>query len=311
MKVCGKKTRIFARICLAAFTLCFFSCAKKAYEAEMATQSTFTTGGGYAKSAAKSVATADYANARADNGFVMEEAVAEKEDSFCTPQERKLIYTGNIDLEVSSLDSAKASIEEWVKRYGGYVASSSQYSRGLNYSVKIPSKNFAAAMDDGASIGSVRTKNISSQDVSDRYYDLQTRLNTRKLMQERLNEYLKSAKNVKDMLEIETKLNDVTSEVEAMQGQMNRLSNQIDYSQIDIFAQLPYNQNESGFILPDTRTEFRRFVSNIIGFFASFLFVVLYIIIYGIPILLVFALLYYIAWGKIGLVRKLFHKIKK
>ena len=224
------------------------------------------------------------------------------------PADRKLIRTGNINIEVTSLADTQTATENWVKQYGGYISDSSEDGRSISFTAHIPSARFDEAMDSSAKIGKVTSKTVNSTDVTDQYYDLDTRLSTRRILLERLQTYLKQAKDMKDMLDIETKINDVTTEIENMQGQLNRLSKQIDYAQIDICAQLPVNQTEQGFVFPDTKSQFREFCGNILNFFSNFLFVLLYIIIYGVPIVLVLFLLYWLCFGKVGLLRKLFKK---
>ena len=192
-----------------------------------------------------------------------------------------------------------------------YIANSDEGTSSATFTVKVPSSRFEDAMGETSSFGKVTGKNINSKDVTERYYDLKSRLETKRVMQERLETYLKSAKDVKDMLEIESKLNDVTADIESMQGQINRLNSQIDFSEITINARLRPNYMEKGFTLPDVGRRFSDLASDIVYFFVGFLFVLLYIAIFGIPILLVIALIFWLGWGKVGLVRKLFHKLKK
>ncbi len=226
-------------------------------------------------------------------------------------ENRKLIRTGTIRFEVSSLAETKAAAEAWAKRFGGYVSDFSEDDRSLGMTVRIPSSAFDDAMSSSGTIGKIVSKSADSVDVTDRFYDLDSRLATRRVLLERLQSYLREAKNMKDMLDIETKINDVTAELEQMQGQFNRLSKQIDYSEIYIEANLPYNHAEDrGFIFPDLKSAFIEFCETVVGFFANFIFVILYIIIFGIPILCVAFLLYWICFGKIGVLRKLFEKIR-
>ncbi|MBP3708814.1 MAG: DUF4349 domain-containing protein [Treponema sp.] len=261
--------------------------------------------GSYAKN---SVATessrqmmADFADADFDDAAAAQ---------FDLPQERKLIRTGNIRFEVQSLAHAKSAIELWVKKYGGYISDTSESNRLLHVTAHIPSTQFLEAMSDASGIGKVVSKNINSIDVTDVFYDLNTRLATRRILLERLQSYLREAKNVEDMLAIESKINDVTTEIERMQGQFNRLSQQIDYSEIFLEANLPYNHEESGFIFPDMKSSFIAFSENVLSFFSNLIFVVLYIIIFGVPIVLIIFLLYWICFGKIGLLRRLFKRIR-
>lgn len=225
--------------------------------------------------------------------------------------ERKLIKTGNVRLEVQNLAEVKAGVESWVKKYGGYIASSDESSNSATFTVKVPSERFEEAMGETASFGKVTSKNVSSKDVTDRYYDLKSRLETKRIMQDRLESYLKSAKDIKDMLEIESKLNDVTADLEAMQGQLNRLSAQISFSEITVFARLKPKHTDQGFQLPDVGSRFSDLLGNVIYFFVGLLFVIIYVVLFGVPIVLILALLYWLCFGKIGLVRKLFAKLKK
>jgi hypothetical protein len=226
------------------------------------------------------------------------------------PSERKLIRTGSINYQVNSLSETRAAVENWVTKYEGYISDSSESGDSINITAQIPSKHFDEAMSTSAQIGKITSKSVNSTDVSDQYYDLDSRLATKRILLDRLTSYLKQAKDVKDMLDIESKINDVTGDIESMQGQLNRLSKQIDYSTINISAQLPYNETEQGFIMPDTKSSFRKFCSNVLEFLSGFLFAILYIIIYGIPIVLFLFLLYWLCFGKIGLLRKLFAKVR-
>lgn len=224
---------------------------------------------------------------------------------------RKLIYTGYISIGVENLAETKNAVEQWLKKYDGYISNSSESQRSVNFSVNIPQKNFFAAMDEGASLGKIKNKNVNCRDVTEQFYDLQTRLETRHILLERLQNYLASSSNVKDLIEIETKINDVTSELEQMQGNMNRLQKQITFSRIEIQAMLPAGSDERGFIFPDLKDGARNLLHNIVSFFVNFVFVLIYVFIFGTLIVLALILIYWLAFGKIGLVRKLFDKIKK
>ena len=271
------------------------------------------TGCGARKNFAAMKYAADSASVRSGDVYAAEEKSAGTlSDAAPTlPENRKLIRTGNIRFEVSSLAETKAAVEAWAKRFDGYVSDFSEDGRSLGMTVHIPSSAFDDAMSSSGAIGKIVSKSADSVDVTDRFYDLDSRLATRRVLLERLQSYLREAKNMKDMLDIETKINDVTAEIEQMQGQFNRLSEQIDYSEIYIEANLPYNHAEDrGFIFPDLKSAFIEFCETVVGFFTNFIFVVLYIIIFGIPILCVVFLLYWICFGKIGVLRKLFEKIR-
>lgn len=225
--------------------------------------------------------------------------------------ERKLIKNGYIQLEVSSLQEAESSIKNWCSSFGGYIESNNQNERNGSMSVRIPSSNFEAAMDSAGNLGSVKSKNVSSQDVSESFYDLQTRLETKKIMRERLQKYLESAKDIKDMLQIEKELNSVISDIESMEGRMKRLTGQIDYSQIYVNYELPFRSDENhGFVMPDFGDGFRRFVSTVLDFFIGFFKIICYIIIFGIPLIAALGFFYWLLFGKLGLLKRLFKRLR-
>ena len=225
-------------------------------------------------------------------------------------QERKLIKTGSISLEVEQLASAEEAVLEWCQSFGGYVASSFNHETNAAFTVRIPAVHFDTAMAAAGNLGRVRSRNVSTQDVSEQFYDLQTRLDTRKILRDRLQAYLAQAANMEDLLGIERELNSTLTEIESMEGRMRRLSNQIDYSTITVDLQLPYRTTDQGFQWPSLDRNVRRFLSNVVDFFVDFVAIVLYIVIFGVPILALLAALYWLLLGKVGLLKRIFKKLK-
>ncbi|MDE5614589.1 MAG: DUF4349 domain-containing protein, partial [Treponemataceae bacterium] len=73
-------------------------------------------------------------------------AAAGSESGAKAGQERKIIYSGNLRLEVRNLGEAKEMVENWVKRYGGYISNSSESETSATITANIPSASFAPAM---------------------------------------------------------------------------------------------------------------------------------------------------------------------
>jgi hypothetical protein len=153
--------------------------------------------------------------------------------------ERKLIKTGSIDFEVDNAVKTKASIAGLVKEFNGYISSDEQnnYSGATRYSqvARIPSDkldDFLAKVEGLAK--NVDAKNISTQDVTEEFIDVETRLSTKKELEARYHQILKQAKTVKDILEVETQLNNVRAEIESMEGRLKYLTNQTSFSTLTI-----------------------------------------------------------------------------
>lgn len=223
--------------------------------------------------------------------------------------ERKLIRSGNIYLQVSSLEDSAAALEAWVSKYNGYISNSNQYSNSNNFTVRIPAEKFDEAMNSFSGIGKVKSRSVQAEDVTDSYYDLKTRLETKKLLREKYNQYLKKAENIKDLMEIERNLNNVISEIESMEGRLKLLTNQIDYSTISIYMETATPAFSPSYSI--NKIDFKRIGYNIVNFVTGLFKILIYIIVYGIPILAVLFLFYWICFGKIGLIRKIFKRLSK
>ena len=251
------------------------------------------------------------ANSYADS-MVFEES-AEYEDSGLqnAEYERKLIRTGNVTLEVKTVSDAEEKITEWAKSLGGYITNANTWENGAGFTVRVPSERFDEAMAQAGNFGRITNRSVSSQDVSDNYYDLQSRLQTKYILRDKLTGYLSQAKDIKDLLEIERQLNSVLEDIDSTEGRFKRLSGQIDYSTIYIHMQFERGKDEGGIILPDVKNSWNEFVSTVVSFFWGLLKVLFYIVIFGIPLVALAAFFFWLLFGKVGLLVRLFKKLKK
>lgn len=298
-------------ICLFT-TFCFISCSNSASSAKNAT--------GLRKMSTMGLSNKMYSTAATSyDTATMESAIYEDAESFSYNNEqnlpnqtqKKLIKTGNVNLEIQNLDESIKKVEEWIANFGGYIANSSNTDKDAWFTVKIPSEKFDEAMNSACNLGKVLNHSENTEDVSEQYYDLESRIQNKKIMKANLEKYLKDAKDIKDLLEIEKELNSVISEIDSMEGRLRRLSNQVDYSTISINLSLPANHSEKGFIFPDVKNGFSDFLSNFLNFLLGFVKVFFCIILFGIPILAALAFFYWLLFGRVGLILKLHNWLKK
>lgn len=302
-------------ICLIAFALLTAGCSKKG--APSALKRANSTSFKESKISAKGFNTV----AMADSVSFDNAEYAMEEEAPMTPREaggsqeevfeRKLIRTGNVSIEVQSLSDAEEKIAQWAKSLGGYVTNANTWEMGAGFTVRVPSDRFEQAMADAGNFGRITNRSVNSQDVSDNYYDIKSRLETKYILRDKLTNYLSQAKDIKDLLEIERQLNSVIEDIESTESRFKRLSNQIDYSTIYIDMHFAHGKNESGIILPDVKESWNTFISNIIAFFWGLLRILFYIVIFGIPLIALAAFFFWLLFGKVGLLVKLFKKLKK
>lgn len=267
------------------------------------------------KSVSNRLYEADYemADSFAESMPMMASSKAAADNSLQTDAvaQRKLILNGNATIEVPTITGLDTKVEEWAKSFGGYVANSDWNERCFYATVKIPCAKFYDAMNSASDFGKIKNHNINTNDVTDEYYDLESRIETKKILRDNLKGYLKKADNIKDMLEIERQLNEVESELESIEGRMKRLTNQIEFSTINLNFNLPVGKTEDGFVFPDYGEGFREFAENFFGFVKGFILAICYIVVFGTPLVGLFLLLFWLLFGKVGIIRKLFNKLKK
>jgi len=101
--------------------------------------------------------------------------------------------------------------------------------------VRVPNKNFDVFLSDiSKGVTYFDNKEISSQDVTEEYIDIDARLKAKKILESRYLELLKKANKVSEMLEIEAQLSAIREEIEAKEGQLRYMQSQISMSTITI-----------------------------------------------------------------------------
>jgi len=175
-----------------------------------------------------------------------EEASANDSYALDAPQEntdkkfeQKIIKTGNLRFETNDLESTYSQIQAAVKRHNAIIQNDTE---GKNYesvfkniTVRVPSKNFDAFLKDiSKGVSYFDNKEISSQDVTEEYIDIDARLKAKKVLESRYLELLKKANKVTEMLEIEKQLSAIREEIEAKEGQLRYMQSQVSMSTITI-----------------------------------------------------------------------------
>jgi Domain of unknown function (DUF4349) len=165
----------------------------------------------------------------------------------------KLIKTGNLEFESTDLKKTYESVRQATKKHGGYL--SNEYSSNYEHrqeqglSIRVPSQNFDALLADisqGVKYFDVRSINVS--DVSEEFVDAEARLKTKKELEQRYLALLQKASKVSEILEIEKQVGDLRAEIEAVEGRLRYLSNQVGYSTLSVkfYRELQVGTSNSG-----------------------------------------------------------------
>jgi hypothetical protein len=220
-----------------------------------------------------------------------------------TEQSRKLIKRANLRVRVEDPAAMETSLSALMAKYDAWPASTGIYENSRNYSIRVPSHSYDTMLAELAGLGRILWRTENAEDVTLRYYDLEGRLATRKELLKTYQEYLGRAANIGEIMTVESRIADLQQEIDWTGTQLRNLANLIDYSTIDLEIIGP--QTASSYGEPSLGEKVTELFSSFGGVASSALVVLMGIVIYGVPAILIIVLLFWLLFGKIGLLKKL------
>lgn len=151
----------------------------------------------------------------------------------------KMVYTANVEAETMDFDACAASLEALVESLGGYLeyASTGSYgngSRSGSYTARIPASRFRDFLRAVGEIGHVTSQEIRSDNISEMYYDTESRLTTQRTKMERLQALLARAENMEDIITLESAIAETELEIEQLTGSLRHYDSLVDFSTVEL-----------------------------------------------------------------------------
>ncbi len=151
----------------------------------------------------------------------------------------KMVYSASIEMQTLEFDKAAQDIAALVERMGGYFEqkSLSNYSSGYrhaSYTVRVPAAQFTDFCTQVGTLCHVTWQNDTAEDISEQYYDTQSRLETARIKLERLQELLKKAESMEDIITIESAISETEREIENLSGTMRHYDALVDYATVSL-----------------------------------------------------------------------------
>jgi hypothetical protein len=173
------------------------------------------------------------------------EPVKSEYSSGAPAAERIVIQTGSLTIVVADPAGRVAEIRQMAETMGGFVVSSYIYktaygTQGLTadqatITVRVPAERLDEALaqiKQGAS--EVRSENISGEDVTQQYTDLQSRLRNLEAAEAQLLDIMQGATKTEDVLAVYNQLVQVRGEIESVKGQIQYYSESAALSAITV-----------------------------------------------------------------------------
>jgi len=155
--------------------------------------------------------------------------------------EQKIIKTGHINLEVDSYKDVNSHIKDMAREMQGYIVSENTQiyddQRKLlagSIALRIPQELFDEALNRLENMGSTNNRTIDSQDVTEEYVDVESRLKAMHMKEERLLSILEKSGTLGDVLAVENELARTRADLEALEGRLRYLSNRTELSTINV-----------------------------------------------------------------------------
>ena len=151
----------------------------------------------------------------------------------------KMIYSASIEAQTMEFDTCAADLETLVEQTGGYLEYASVHSygdgyRSGSYTARIPAARFTLFLKSVGDIAHVTWQEKSSENISEAYYDLESRLTTQRTKMERLQALLARAENMEDIITIESAIAETEYQIEQLTGSLRHYDALVDFSTIQI-----------------------------------------------------------------------------
>jgi hypothetical protein len=153
--------------------------------------------------------------------------------------DKKIIKNATLKLELKNFKKYNEQLRQTVKDLGGYIANEEQWQNDEQIEnavvLKIPVDQFEKAMSVLPGMETtIVEKRITAEDVTGEYVDVKTRLATRKQLLNKYYDFLKQAKTMEEMLQVQKEINEIQENIESAAGRVNYLNHAASYSTINL-----------------------------------------------------------------------------
>ena len=218
-------------------------------------------------------------------------------------QTRKLIKRADLRLRVEDPEATEKPLADLMRKYGAWSASTGIYDNSRNYTIRVPSPSYDAMLAELAGLGKIQRRTENAEDVTLHYYDLESRLATKRELLKTYQGYLGKANNIDEIMTVEYRIAELQREIDSTGTQFRNLANLVDYSTIELGIAGPtgttsYSEPTLGEKLKELFGSFKDVASSVLVILTG-------IIIFGVPAFLIVLLLFWVLFGRIGLFKKL------
>ena len=182
------------------------------------------------------------ANSYGGEGYVSNKAAPAAPMSNADPEAsedlRKIIRNASLDMEAKDASELFAKLTAYCSEQGGYEFSSDvkhyETYTVISATLKLPPRALESFIAYAGEHGTVINSKTDSQDVTEEFYDIQTRLETKRRSLEQYYALLGNADTIDDILKLQRIIDDLTEDIEASEGRLRLLDGLSDMATVRI-----------------------------------------------------------------------------
>ena len=151
---------------------------------------------------------------------------------------RKIVRTASLSLETASFDAVIEAIRGQTAQAGGLVSQcdigGTAGSRYARMQLSVPEAALDGFLAGAQALGTVTSQSASSEDMTDRYQDNASRLESARARKQRLDELFEKAEDMEDIVTLTNAIFDVQEEIDRLTGANQRIDNRAQNATISL-----------------------------------------------------------------------------
>ena len=159
-------------------------------------------------------------------------------------RERMVIKNADLAIVVKDPEVSMEAISKLAEEMGGFVVSSNLYQSyatsgtlvpEVSVVIRVPSETLDEVMEKiKADSVEVQSENVSGQDVTSAYIDLESQLKNLEAAEKQLMEIMSNAQTTEDVLNVYNQLTSIRGQIESIKGQMKYYEESVALSAISV-----------------------------------------------------------------------------
>ena len=166
---------------------------------------------------------------------------------------RDIIYRAVVTVEADDVAAATREAVAIVQGLGGIVfgqQTATEPRPRATLTFKVLPADFPTALDRLAGVGELVDQRVSTDDVTERIVDLESRIITADASVDRLRKFLQEAANLENVARLERELLERETTLETLRGQLRTLRGQVDLATITLtIQQAPETRPDTGILV--------------------------------------------------------------